>query len=328
MRIHQTTLRAGITRTLEFERKGLATHAVNIGTKCGHDCLYCSTGAILRMHHSFKDAGEDPFGHGYAIVDPTTPERVARDAERIRDRGMVQVCTLVDAWAPEAKEHDLGRRCLEAILAQPGWTVRVLTKNAAIVDDFDFIKQHRNRILVGLSITATPDNQKVSQVIEQNASPMSERIAALGKACDMGLRTYAMFCPFLPGIADSPAQVDQLIRLTVSCRAEEIFVEPVNGRGPGLKDCQAALQREFRSAEAMAIEEIRQGKSWSPYVADLIAKTQRSVRRHSDIAKLRFLLYPSRLQPEDRARIEQDDAGVIWLEQTKTGRMTHHNVNK
>jgi hypothetical protein len=38
------------------------------------------------------------------------------------------------------------------------------------------------------------------------------------------------------------------------------------------------------------------------------------VRKHSDISRLRFLLYPFGLLPQDRARIEQDDAGVVWLE--------------
>jgi len=86
--------------------------------------------------------------------DPSTPERVARDAERIQKRGLVQLCTLTDAWAPEAQEYQLGRRCLEAILSQPGWTVRILTKNEGIRDDFDLIERYRDRVLVGLSITA------------------------------------------------------------------------------------------------------------------------------------------------------------------------------
>jgi hypothetical protein len=33
MRLHTTSLKNGITRTPEFERKGLAAFAVNIGTK-------------------------------------------------------------------------------------------------------------------------------------------------------------------------------------------------------------------------------------------------------------------------------------------------------
>ena len=154
MWIHHYPLKTGITGTPEFEKKRLATHAVNVGTKCGHNCLYCSTGAVLRTHPCFKACGENPFAFGYAVVDPSTPDRVARDAKRMGGRGLIQLCTLTDMWVPEAQEHLLGRRCLEAILSQPEWTVRILTKNAAIRDDFDIIEEHRNRVLIGLSITA------------------------------------------------------------------------------------------------------------------------------------------------------------------------------
>lgn len=82
---------------------------MNVGTKCGHDGTYCSTGTMLRMHPSFKVAGEKPFDLGYAIVDPSMPDRVARDAEVIKpaNRGLVQLCTTMDAWAPEAQAHDV-----------------------------------------------------------------------------------------------------------------------------------------------------------------------------------------------------------------------------
>ena len=68
MRVHQCHLKAGIRSTPEFAKKGLATYAVNAGTKCGHGYLCCSTGAVLRAHPSFKACGENPFGFRYAIV--------------------------------------------------------------------------------------------------------------------------------------------------------------------------------------------------------------------------------------------------------------------
>lgn len=312
-RTHAYPLKSGIKRTPEFEKKKLASFAVNVGTKCGHDCLYCSTGAMLRMHPSFKACGEDPFGFGYAIVDPDMPDRVAKDAHRLRNRGLVQLCTTVDAWAPEAQEHQLGRRCLQAILMMAAWKVRVLTKNAAIQEGFDLIQTYRDRVLVGLSITATPEKSHLMQIIEPNASSNCDRAAALKEAASRHLRTYAMFCPLLPGIADAPDQIDQLVKLAVECRAEEIFVEAVNPRGPGLRLCQEALEAKGFPVEAAAIARIRSREHWSQYVVDLIANVQRSVRRQSDIAKLRFLLYPSRLLPEHVDAIKRDEAGVIWL---------------
>ena len=313
MTTYETTLTKGITRTKEFERKKLASFAVNVGTKCGHGCAYCSTGALLRMHRSFAQVGRSSFEQGYSILDPNTPDRVARDARRIRRRGMVQLCTTVDAWSPEAQKHNLGRRCLEAILSEPGWTDRILTKNAAVARDFDLISIHRDRVLVGLSLTAPVRKAAMVSAIEPNASPLQDRMAAWREAHERGLRTYAMFCPLLPGIADAPDDIDELLQLAVEYGAEEFFTEPVNPRGPGLRLTQEVLDEHGYQAEAAAVGYIRRAAAWSSYVARLIANVQRAMRARWDINKLHILLYPSRVQEMHLAQIRQDDAGVVWL---------------
>ena len=317
LKVHTTTLRAGITRTPEFEKKGLAKFAVNVGTKCGHGCLYCSTGAMLRMHGSFKAAGENPFSFGYAIVDPDTPMRVDRDARAIHARGLIQLCTTVDAWSPEAQEHNLGRKCLDAILSQPGWTVRILTKNAAVAQDFDLIEQHRSRVLVGLSLTATEEKSHLVSLIEPNASPIKARMTALRAAHKRGLRTYGMLCPLMPGIADDPASVRRLVDFVLDCGAEEIFVESVNNRGPALRLTEEALRRAEYAAEAEAVASVRRAKGWSEYTRRLLESVQAALQRRGCIDKLRFLLYPARLTPADRQWIAAHSAGVKWLGKSK-----------
>ena len=313
IRVHKYPLKGGIKRSPKFAEKGLAEFAVNVGTKCGHDCKYCSTGAMLRMHQSFKAAGENPFGHGYAIIDPDMPERVAQDAARIKNRGMVQICTTVDAWSPEAQEYNLGRRCLEAILAQPGWTVRILTKNAAVAKDFDFIKKHRDRVLIGLSLTGASSKSGPVSITEPNASPIPERMDMLARASGMGLRVYGMLCPLLPGIADSPEDIESLVHFCKQLGAEEIFAENVNSRGPGLRLTEEALRANGFPAEADAVHLVRRQKNWSPYVSKLLADIQKAMRQHKMIGKLRYLLYPNRLLVDDRKAIEKDDEGVVWL---------------
>jgi hypothetical protein len=110
VKVHHTSLKKDVARSKEFEKKGLTCFSVNVGTKCGPDCSYCSTGSMHRMHPSFRQAGENPFGSGFAIMDPSTPESVAADAKRIKVRGLIQLCTTVDAWAPEAQTDAIGRR--------------------------------------------------------------------------------------------------------------------------------------------------------------------------------------------------------------------------
>lgn len=313
MRVHVTSLRSGIRRTPEFEKKGLAQFAVNVGTKCGHACLYCSTGAMLRRHPSFKAAGEDPFGFGYAIVDPAAPERVALDARRMRSRGLIQLCTTVDAWSPEAQSYHLGRKCLDAILTESDWCVRILTKNAAVVRDFDLIAKYRARVLVGLSITGTIEKSRILNLIEPHASPIGQRIRALREAHRRGLRTYGMLCPLLPGIADSSEQVNELVQLVLDCGVEEIFIEPANARGRSLTLTERALRAAGYGAEADQVGSIRRRIDWSAYTRRLLERVQASLSRRHSLSKLRFLLYPSRLTPADEAWIRDHSSGVKWL---------------
>jgi DNA repair photolyase len=306
-------MKGGINRTKPFAEKGLAEFAVNVGTKCGHGCTYCSSGAILRMHDSFLDIGENPFGLDYSIVDPNTPQRVAADAARKRKRGMIQLCTTVDAWSPEAQKYDVGRRCLDAILAQSDWTVRILTKNAAIVKDFDLIKRHKDRVLVGLTLTGTPSKTDVISAIEPNASPLHERFDAMRQAHKLGLRTYAMLCPMMPGIADGQSEINELIRFAKEIGAEEIFAEAVNARGPGLKNTEHSLREAGFEEEARSVGAVRKTKNWSPYAADLVQKLQVAISRYGMDGKLRYLLYPKKLNEADRNRIRKNDAGIVWL---------------
>jgi DNA repair photolyase len=315
IRTHLTVLKSGICKSPEFDLKGLAEYSVNAGLKCGHDCLYCSTGTMTRMHKDFVAAGENPFGFGFAITDQTTPERVAEDAKRIKlsNRDVVQLSTTVDAWAPEAKKYEIGRRCLEAILAEPGWKVRILTKNAAVMGEYDLIEKHRDRVLVGLSLTATPAKEDRMRVVEPRASSNSERLAALHEAHRRGLRTYAMFCPLLPTIADGKDGIEELVTQALGFGAEEFFVEPVNGRGPGLRLTAEALRGAGFLVEADAVDRIRNQKEWSAYARRLLVNAQKVLRAHGKLDKLRFLLYRGSLTAEDLAFVLAHSEGVRLL---------------
>jgi DNA repair photolyase len=280
---------------------------VNVGLKCSHDCTYCSTGAMLRCHPAFKAAGESPFGLGYAMIDPAMPDKVAADTGSLRARDTVQLCTTVDAWDPVAQEHDLGRRCLKALLENNrDVTVRVLTKNAAVANDFDLIQSYRDRVLVGISLTGTVAK-------EPNASTISARMAALKQAHEMGLRTYGMLCPLLPGVSDSYEAILELVGFVKACGAEEVFAEAVNPRGRGLILTATAFREHGHGKEADAADAIRKKACRMEYVVSLVRNVQRAMRKHQMIGSLRYLLYGSDLTEKAEQQIRTDDAGIVWL---------------
>ena len=313
LRVYKYPLKAGIHRTMEFEKKGLAEFSCNVGTRCGHRCTYCSSPSLLRMHNSFKQANENPFNDGYAIIDPEIPNKVANDVRNRIKRGRVILCSTVDGWCPAAAKHNLGSRCLKAILNEPGWSVRILSKNAKVVESYDLIKRYRNRVQIGLTLTGTDEKSNCISAIEPNASTIKERMQALLYAKKLGLRTYSMFCPLIPGIASSQEQINKLVKFAEAIGSEEIFAEPLNRRGKSIIKTKDALALSGYRFEAEQVDAVRNKIKWSGYVTELISKVQKSIRMFSDIKKLRFLLYPADLTAADRKKIKNNDAGVIWL---------------
>ena len=151
------------------------------------------------------------------------------------------------------------------------------------------------------------------EVLEENASPIKERKKLLKKAHRMGFRTYMMLCPLLPSIADNPKQIDDYIKFAESIGAEEIFSEAVNARGRGLILTQEALEKHGYHKEAEAIKVVRKRAGWSQYTYDLIRNLQSSVKKHSDVSKLKFLLYPNNLEQKHLNSLKRNKSGIVWL---------------
>jgi len=313
LRVYEYPLKAGIHRTMEFEKKDLAEFSCNVGTRCGHRCTYCSSPSLLRMHNSFKQANENPFDDGYAIIDPEMPNKVARNARSKKKRGRVILCSTVDGWCPAAAKYNLGSKCLKAILNESGWSVRILSKSAKVVESYDLIKRYRDRVQIGLTLTGTDEKSNCISAIEPNASTIKERMEALLYAKKLGLRTYSMLCPLIPGIASSQEQVDKLVKFAEAIGSEEIFAEPLNRRGKSIIRTRDALALSGYQFEADQIDTVRNKIKWSGYVTELISKVQKSIRMFSYIKKLRFLLYPADLTAADAKKIKDNDTGVIWL---------------
>jgi len=300
----------GITLSNEFAKKQLATHAVNCGLICGHACKYCSTPSLIRTHSFFKANNITSFAAlegGTAIVDLWTHLRVQRQSMKLDSSDVVMMSTLTDCWAPEAQERNLGRHLLSAILSKSTCSVRILTKNASIVKDFDLISKYRNRVMVGLSITAPVHNEHLVKVIEPNASSITERLQVLYMARDMGLRTYGMICPVLPGIGTSQAGYESMLDSVLAASPEMIWTEPLNARGPGIINCANALQRKGFGLIAHELEMIRSTHFHQLYVEDLINTATTAAVARGCLDRLKILIY------SDGDGYNVNDAAVIWL---------------
>lgn len=300
-----------ITRSPEFEKKTLATHALNVGVLCGHGCLYCSTPAILRtqskLFPEYDGSAFKAFAAGAAVVDLTTPDRLGRELAALKPTDTVMLSTLTDAWSPEAQEFGLGRRCLEKLLRVSKARVRILTKNAAVANELDLLAEYRDRVTLGLSITTPLSTAKVAEVLEPKASSIQERLDALQAAHEAKIPIFGMLCPCLPGVADRPDELGEMLDMIMPFEPETIWAEPVNARGPGLRLCQEALAEAGFSAIANEVRFIRGQREHAAYVTRLIGNLHAAASSAGVKHLLKILVYA------DGGQFHGDASGVIWL---------------
>jgi DNA repair photolyase len=300
----------GLEKSPAFFLKMLATYVINIGLLCGHLCRYCSTPAMVNKHKLFRKAHISSFSFfqdGGTIVDSDTPNRIVKRARKLKASDVVLMSSITDPYSPEAQEHNLGRRCAEIVLKESKATLRVLTKNAAVMKDFDLFAQYPGRVIVGLSVTAPPSKQNIIDVLEPNASPIAERLAAYEKAKEMGIRTFGMLCPLLPGIADKEEDIHELMETMLRFGAEDIWVEPVNCRGKSLTFSQKTLEEAGMATEAFRIGQIRNAEMHQIYAYSLIEAATNVAKDLGCLDRLKMLIY------NDKRTFTGDDSAVIWL---------------
>jgi len=311
MEIKEVKRNISITRSNEFKKRKLASHALNVGLLCGHGCLYCSTPAMMRtqtkIFKNIKGSSFKAFHAGIAVVDPHTPKRIALRAHRLEPSDTVMFCTYTDGWSPEAKKFQLGRKCLQEVLTTSRCKVRILTKNAAVQDDFDLIRQYADRVEMSLSLTAPPSKNSLIRIIEPNASPLVDRIEALQSAKRMGIPVFGILCPCLPGVADTSAAFGELLDIMLSLEPTAIWTEPVNPRGPGLRNCAERLDRYGLFHEADQFNAIRNRQEFSKYVYRFIETATTAARQRDCLAIFNILVYDSGKD------FKGDDRAVIWL---------------
>jgi len=306
---HQRT--CAITRSKPFEHKELATHALNVGSLCGHGCKYCSTPALERhkvdKYRAVGHTSMSAFANGYAFVDPTTPQRIAASAKGLKASDTVMFCSTTDAWSPEAQQYGLGRDCVVELLKHWKGKIRILTKNAAIVDDFDIMIPHADRIELSLSITGPRRNANLVNILEPNASPLQDRWDALKAAKDAGIKVYGMLCPCMPGIVDGVDDLHSMMEEMETLNPTSIWTEPVNARGPGLILSGDALRAAGHESEADKIHQIRRKANYAKYEMQFIKNVDFVANMLGCAHKLKILSYA------DNAVYRLTTPTVIWL---------------
>jgi len=76
------------------------------------------------------------------------------------------------------------------------WPLTIQTKSAHVIRDIESLRRADDSA-VGFTITTA--DERMRNIFEPGASPLSERIEALATLHSEGIKTFAMITPILPG---------------------------------------------------------------------------------------------------------------------------------
>lgn len=161
---------------------------LNPYTGCQHGCVYCFA-VFMKKYTGHKEK----WGK-FVDIKINAAELLTKEIKR-KKNDKVWISGVCDPYQPLEKKYQLTRKCLEIFLAN-NWPVVIQTKSPLVLRDLDLFKKFKE-IEVGLTITTA--SEQIRRIFEPKAPPIEQRIKALEKLHQEGIRNYLMIAPILPG---------------------------------------------------------------------------------------------------------------------------------
>ena len=175
---------------------------------CVHQCTFCYVRA-------FERRADRPFDdrYGRAIRVKTNVVKVLRRelARASWDGETVVVGAATDPYQPAEGRYRLTRGCLAAF-AEARNPFSIITRGPLIVRDVDVLVEAARRADVSVTFSVPTVDMEVWRKTEPGTAPPRQRLRALSRLVEAGVKASVGMAPLLPGISDRPEQLAEVVR--------------------------------------------------------------------------------------------------------------------
>jgi DNA repair photolyase len=179
-------------------------YALNPYVGCAHGCLYCYAKAYIRYKEVVDNWG------GIVVVKKNLIPMLLREVKEVK-KGSVGIGTITDPYQPVEAIYRLSRKSIE-VLAENGFRISIQTKSSLILRDIDILRNYRDVVDVGITITSTSNTSPMT-MLEPYSSPPKARIEALRKLSIEGVKTWIFYGPIVPGYNDDIDEISKVLRI-------------------------------------------------------------------------------------------------------------------
>jgi DNA repair photolyase len=260
---------------------------------CAHRCTFCYVRAFERRADRPSD---DRYGRSIRVkvnVADVLRKELRRPSWR---REGVAIGAATDPYQPAEGRYRLTRACLEELAAVSN-PFSLITRNPMIMRDVDVLQEAAARAGVGVVFSVPTLDEEVWRTTEPGTPPPRQRLQALSRLVDAGIKAGVGMAPILPGISDRPEQLEAVVRAAREAGATSIWANLLYLRSGTREHFLEHLARDWPE-ELERYERLYAGRAYLPRkAAEPVRAEVAHLRRRYRIADRRRV----RLEPAPEA---------------------------
>ena len=217
------------------------TWTINPYRGCEFGCKYC----YARYTHEFMEMRDSLEFEQKIYVKQQAAWLLRQDLKKVKPGESIALGTATDPYQPAERRYGVTCAILEEIALHAGLELGIVTKSNMILRDTEVLRRisRQNRLAINLTITTL--DPKLARILEPRAPRPDLRLDAVHKLSSAGLRVGVICAPVLPGITDSPADLESLIKATAEAGGHWIYTNPLFLKPCSEKVFMPFLEKEF-----------------------------------------------------------------------------------
>ena len=212
------------------------TWTINPYRGCEFACKYC----YARYTHEFMEMRNGLEFEQKIYAKQHAADLLRQELRRIKPGESIALGSATDPYQPIERKLEITRGILQEMARHSGLEVGIVTKSAMVARDIDVLREVAKNNHISVSVTVTTVDVELARMLEPRAPRPDLRLDALRKLREAGIRAGVNCAPVLPGITDTPKQLEAVVRAAAEAKATHVFANPLF-----LKPCSAAVFMPF-----------------------------------------------------------------------------------
>ena len=212
------------------------TWTINPYRGCEFGCRYC----YARYTHEFMEMRDGMEFEQKIYVKQHAAGLLRHELRRVKHDEAIALGTATDPYQPAERRYEVTRTILQEFALHRGFELGIVTKSNLIVRDLELLKEVGKTNRLSVHVTITTLHVELARILEPRAPRPDLRLDAVRALSKAGLRVGLSCSPVVPGITDSPKDLESLIRAAADAGADYVFANPLF-----LKPCSAAIFLPF-----------------------------------------------------------------------------------